>query len=85
MPLDRRCCVRPSVLVVDDDRRLRDTLAELLAEEGYAVSTTDLIGAPAALNRTHACFVLTVRDLGKPYDLDRLLALVQSHVGAPAA
>lgn len=85
MAVDRPCCPRPSVLVVDDSRGVRDTLAELLAEEGYAVSTSDVASAPGMLNRSHVCYVLTVGELGKPFDLDRLLAVVQEHVGAPAA
>ena len=120
-------CARPTVLVVDDDHRIRDTLAELLAEEGYVVNTADGGSAAiAALRQRHACMVLldlmmpstsgwkvlaellddpvlaptpvcvisalptgaplgTVGVLRKPLDLDRLLAVVHEHCGAPAA
>jgi CheY-like chemotaxis protein len=47
------------VLVVDDDCRIRDTLAELLAEEGYGVTTADSGStAIAALRQHHCCMVL---------------------------
>ncbi len=57
-----RCrCGRPTplLLVVDDERHIRDTLADLLTEEGYAVATADS-GAAALrfLRREHACMVL---------------------------
>ncbi|MDB4970971.1 MAG: hypothetical protein JWN44_6660 [Myxococcales bacterium] len=56
----RHCaCLNPTVLVVDDDYRTRMTLADLLAEEGYAVATAiDGQRALAFLQQRHACFVL---------------------------
>jgi two-component system response regulator MprA len=114
------------VLIVDDDRRLRETIAELLAEDGYRVVTADH-GARALerMRGEHVCMVLldlmmptksgfqvlseligdpemprvpvgvisalvtetplgTVGVLRKPFDLDRLLALVHNHAGVPA-
>lgn len=114
------------MLVVDDDHRIRDTLAELLAEEGYGVATADSgTAAVTALRQRHACMVLLdlmspstagwrllaelIADpvlaptpvcvisqqaddaplgaagvLSKPLDVDRLLAAVHEHCGAPA-
>jgi len=56
----RHCdCHNPTVLVVDDDYHIRTELAELLAEEGYAVATAaDGHRALAFLQQRHACFVL---------------------------
>jgi CheY-like chemotaxis protein len=52
-------CQNPTVLVIDDDRHIRETLADLLAEEGYTVATAD--SGPRALTylrHAHACLVL---------------------------
>jgi two-component system response regulator MprA len=125
--MQRQCsCDTPTVLIVDDDRRLRETIAELLAEDGYRVVTADH-GARALerMRGEHVCMVLldlmmptksgfqvlseligdpamprvpvgvisalvtetplgTVGVLRKPFDLDRLLALVHNHAGVPA-
>jgi CheY-like chemotaxis protein len=52
-------CQTPTVLVIDDDTQLRDTLAELLSEEGYAVVTVENgEQASSFLGRAHACMVL---------------------------
>jgi len=122
----RQCtCETPTVLIVDDDRRLRETIAELLSEDGYRVVTAE--HGSRALERMrgeHVCMVLldlmmpsksgfqvlteligdpampkvpvgvisalvtetpigTVGVLHKPFDLDRLLALVHNHAGVP--
>jgi CheY-like chemotaxis protein len=56
----RSCqCQTPTVLVVDDDRHIRETLADLLSEEGYAVAAVEN-GQRALefLRRAHACMVL---------------------------
>jgi CheY-like chemotaxis protein len=126
--MQRHCdCPTPTVLIVDDDRRLRETIAELLAEDGYRVVTAEH-GARALerLRGEHVCMVLldlmmptksgwqvladlvgdpelprvpvgvisalvtetplgTVGVLHKPFDLDRLLSLVHTHAGIPAA
>lgn len=126
--MQRSCdCKTPTVLIVDDDVQIRDTLAELLAEEGYAVATADSAQhALGFLHASHACMVLldlmmplksgwqmlaeligdaamppvpvgvisalvtetplgAVGVLHEPLDLDRLLALVHAHAGAPPA
>jgi len=58
--MHRQCeCKTPTVLIVDDDRRLRDTIAELLSEDGYRVLTAD--HGSRALERLrgeHVCMVL---------------------------
>ncbi|HEY1587045.1 MAG TPA: response regulator [Polyangia bacterium] len=58
--MQRRCdCAKPTVLIVDDDRRLRETISELLAEDGYRVVTAE--HGSRALERMrgeHICMVL---------------------------
>ena len=58
--MQRRCdCAQPTVLIVDDDRHLRDTISELLAEDGYRVVTAE--HGSRALDRMrgeHVCMVL---------------------------
>jgi CheY-like chemotaxis protein len=58
--MQRRCdCAKPTVLIVDDDRRLRETISELLAEDGYHVVTAE--HGSRALERMrgeHVCMVL---------------------------
>ena len=58
--MHRHCdCPTPTVLIVDDDRHLRDTIAELLAEDGYHVVTAE--HGSRALDRMrgqHVCMVL---------------------------
>ena len=58
--MQRRCdCAKPTVLIVDDDRRLRETISELLAEDGYRVVTAE--HGSRALERMrgeHVCMVL---------------------------
>jgi len=58
--MQRQCdCRTPTVLIVDDDRRLRETISELLAEDGYRVLTAD--HGSSALDRMrgeHVCMVL---------------------------
>ena len=58
--MQRRCdCATPTVLIVDDDRRLRETISELLAEDGYRVVTAE--HGSRALERMrgeHVCMVL---------------------------
>ena len=58
--MQRACdCVTPTVLIVDDDQHIRETLADLLAEEGYHVATADNgARALAWLRREHVCMVL---------------------------
>jgi DNA-binding response OmpR family regulator len=55
-----RCaCGRRRVLVVDDDADIRESLAMLLAEEGYEVAkAADGASALRHLRRDHACLVL---------------------------
>jgi CheY-like chemotaxis protein len=58
--MQRQCtCVTPTVLIVDDDVRLRETIAELLAEDGYRVVTAEH-GARALekMRGEHVCMVL---------------------------
>ena len=58
--MQRRCdCAKPTVLIVDDDRRLRETIAELLSEDGYRVISAE--HGSRALDRMrgeHVCMVL---------------------------
>jgi CheY-like chemotaxis protein len=58
--MQRQCtCEKPTVLIVDDDLRLRETISELLSEDGYHVITAD--HGASALDRmrgTHVCMVL---------------------------
>jgi CheY-like chemotaxis protein len=58
--MQRQCtCEQPTVLIVDDDRRLRETIAELLAEDGYRVLLAE--HGSLALERMkdqHVCMVL---------------------------
>jgi CheY-like chemotaxis protein len=58
--MQRRCdCKTPTVLIVDDDRHLRETIAELLSEDGYRVVTAE--HGSRALERMqdeHVCMVL---------------------------
>jgi len=58
--MQRRCdCANPTVLIVDDDSHLRETIAELLAEDGYRVVTAE--HGSRALDRMrgeHVCMVL---------------------------
>jgi two-component system, OmpR family, alkaline phosphatase synthesis response regulator PhoP len=64
--MHRNCdCRTPTVLVVDDDTKIRDTLAELLAEDGYRVVTaTHGARAVERMRREHVCMVLL--DLMQP-------------------
>ena len=58
--MHRACtCPTPTLLVVDDDRHIRETLAELLAEDGYRVITAEH-GARAVerMRAEHICMVL---------------------------
>ena len=58
--MQRQCtCETPTVLIVDDDHRLRETISELLAEDGYRVLTADH-GAKALdrMRGEHVCMVL---------------------------
>lgn len=55
----------PHVLVVDDDRRLRELLARFLADAGYRVTTA--ADAPAAIEKLeHLLFDLLVLDVMMP-------------------
>jgi DNA-binding response OmpR family regulator len=58
--VQRQCdCRTPTVLIVDDDRRLRETISELLAEDGYRVLTADHgAGALDRMKDEHVCMVL---------------------------
>ena len=56
----RTCdCATPTLMVVDDDRHIRETLAELLSEDGYHVVTAEH-GARAVerMRGEHICMVL---------------------------
>ncbi len=55
----------PHVLVVDDDRRLRELLARFLAEHGYRVSTA-ASAAEARAKREHLVFDALVLDVMMP-------------------
>ena len=58
--MHRQCdCRTPTVLIVDDDRRLRETISELLAEDGYRVLTAGHgSGALERIRDEHVCMVL---------------------------
>jgi DNA-binding response OmpR family regulator len=65
--MPRSCnCRSPTVLIVDDDSMIRDTLADLLSEEGYLVATANTAQrALGYLRMSHACMVLL--DLMMPH------------------
>jgi CheY-like chemotaxis protein len=60
MAMHRSChCATPTVLVVHDDHRIRETLAELLAEDGYRVLTAAAgWRAMEKMRSQHICMVL---------------------------
>ena len=55
----------PHLLVVDDDRRIRDLLSRFLASEGYRVSTADT-ATDARAKLKHLSFDLLVLDVMMP-------------------
>jgi two-component system phosphate regulon response regulator OmpR len=55
----------PHLLVVDDDRRIRDLLSRFLATEGYRVTTADT-AAEARAKLKHLSFDLLVLDVMMP-------------------
>src|SRR3569833_405642 len=55
----------PHLLVVDDDRRIRDLLSRFLSTEGYRVTTADT-AAEARAKRKHLSFELLVLDVMMP-------------------
>ena len=65
-------CPTPTVLVVDDNRHIRETLAELLAEDGYRVVTAEhSLRAVERIRGEHICMVLL--DLMMPSNSGRQL------------
>src|ERR1700683_4612984 len=56
---------RPRVLIVDDEKFIRDILADFLGMEGYVVRTAE--DGTAALNElTHARYDMVISDLKMP-------------------
>jgi two-component system phosphate regulon response regulator OmpR len=55
----------PHLLVVDDDRRIRDLLSRFLSTEGYRVTTADT-AAEARAKLKHLSFDLLVLDVMMP-------------------
>ncbi len=57
-----------SILIVEDDETLRETLAEQLADgHGFAVATAGTLGAAdKAINDEGSCFDMVILDLGMP-------------------
>lgn len=54
------------VLIIDDERVFQELIEQLLADEGYAVTTTDsVLGAAALVRRLQPHVILL--DLGLPY------------------
>ena len=56
---------QPRVLVVDDEKFIRDILADFLTMEGYAVRTAE-DGAQALSELSHSTFDLVISDLKMP-------------------
>src|SRR5690606_37564437 len=56
---------QPRVLVVDDEKFIRDILADFLTMEGYAVRTAE-DGAQALSELSHSTFDLIISDLKMP-------------------
>src|SRR5688572_15071335 len=56
---------QPRVLVVDDEKFIRDILADFLTMEGYAVRTAE-DGAQALSELSHSSFDLIISDLKMP-------------------
>src|SRR6186713_1193670 len=56
---------KPRVLVVDDEKFIRDILADFLTMEGYAVRTAE-DGAQALGELSHSSFDLVISDLKMP-------------------
>jgi len=56
---------RPRVLIVDDEKFIRDILADFLGMEGYSVRTAE-DGAAALQELTHAHYDLIISDLKMP-------------------
>jgi two-component system phosphate regulon response regulator OmpR len=73
----------PHLLVVDDDRRIRDLLSRFLAGEGYRVTTADNAAeARAKLNGLH--FDLLILDVMMPGESGFDLAkAIRTHSGVP--
>ncbi len=55
----------PHLLIVDDDRRIRDLLSRFLFGEGYRVTTADT-AADARAKLKHFCFDLLILDVMMP-------------------
>src|SRR4051812_5015372 len=55
----------PHLLVIDDDRRIRDLLSRFLAQQGYRVSTAET-AADARTKLTHLSFDLLIVDVMMP-------------------
>ena len=55
----------PHILIVDDDRRIRDLLSRFLATEGYRVTTADN-SAEARAKLTGLHFDLMILDIMMP-------------------
>ena len=56
---------RPRVLIVDDEKFIRDILADFLGMEGYVVRTAE-DGQAALSELNHAHYDLVISDLGLP-------------------
>ena len=74
---------RPSVLVVDDEKFIRDILADFLGMEGYIVRTAE-DGAAALNELSNASYDLIISDLKMPR-MGGIELLEQVHTTAPNA
>jgi two-component system phosphate regulon response regulator OmpR len=73
----------PHILVVDDDRRIRDLIARFLLENGYRVSTAEDAGAARASMRGLS-FDLIILDIMMPGETGLSLATdLRSHSQVP--
>jgi DNA-binding response OmpR family regulator len=56
----------PRVLVIEDDPHIKDLLSDVLAGDGFAVTSADsVLGAATLIRRLRPCAI--VLDLGLPY------------------
>jgi two-component system phosphate regulon response regulator OmpR len=84
MSLPQAPALRPHILAVDDDDRLRELLRRYLAEQGFVVSTAAGAGEARALLKNFA-YDLMVLDIMMPGETGLELARSLRNNGDPAA
>ena len=75
---------RPSIMVVDDERDIRDLLVEWLGEEGYAVHTAANPAAALALLDSNPDIALLLTDVVMPGGLNGFDLARRAQVARPA-